>query len=421
VAADKKPRLYINGALVFTSTDTGALVPATHGGSLGARLDASGNPFQYFMGKLDEVRLSNVVRPSDWLATEYNNQSSPATFYTISASNSSAAQLNWLVADQLGTPRMIFDKTGTLDTTKRHDYLPFGEELTNQGLRSTSPGYGVSDGVRQKFTSKERDNETGLDYFGARYYGSTQGRFTSPDPFSVILLRQSSPNDKTAAAFMQFIGDPRRWNRYAYAVNSPLVFTDTTGLDIMIIENHSTKGNAIGHTAIAVTGHGVYSAGNGQAGDRRDGKNNIIGGGVKDYILRELPRRDTTIIIIKTTPEQDAAAAKSMEEQASSCPQLTREGILSDNCSTRINEALDAAGIPAATGPPMTNIPGSAAERAMQGGNSPMVINIPKNSNLTEADRQAITPFEPKTGPVQAPGTPGGTPVVTMPMKTRRE
>jgi hypothetical protein len=35
------------------------------------------------------------------------------------------AEVNWLVTDQLGTPRMIFDKTGALATTKRHDYLPF--------------------------------------------------------------------------------------------------------------------------------------------------------------------------------------------------------------------------------------------------------------------------------------------------------
>jgi len=38
--------------------------------------------------------------------------------------------------------------------------------------------------VRQHFTQKERDNETGLDYFLARYYSSTQGRFTSPDEFT---------------------------------------------------------------------------------------------------------------------------------------------------------------------------------------------------------------------------------------------
>ena len=39
------------------------------------------------------------------------------------------SNINWLVADQLGTPRMVFDKTGALATVKRHDYLPFGEEI----------------------------------------------------------------------------------------------------------------------------------------------------------------------------------------------------------------------------------------------------------------------------------------------------
>ena len=50
-----------------------------------------------------------------------------------------------------------------------------------QGGRTTAQGYGVYDGIRQQFSGKERDNETGLDYFGARYYSSAQGRFTSPD------------------------------------------------------------------------------------------------------------------------------------------------------------------------------------------------------------------------------------------------
>ncbi len=63
-------------------------------------------------------------------------------------------------------------------------------------------------------TSKERDNETGLDYFGARYYGSTQGRFTSADP----LLSSGS------------IYSPQTWNRYSYTVNNPLRYTDPFGL-----------------------------------------------------------------------------------------------------------------------------------------------------------------------------------------------
>jgi RHS repeat-associated protein len=124
-----------------------------------------------------------------------------------------SADVNWLVTDQLGTPRMIFDKTGSLANTKRHDYLPFGEELfANQGLRSGAIGY-VTDSVRQKFTQKERDNETGLDYFGARYYASTQGRFTSPDE---PLIGQDEPN-------------PQTWNLYSYTSNNPLSRIDEDG------------------------------------------------------------------------------------------------------------------------------------------------------------------------------------------------
>jgi RHS repeat-associated protein len=96
---------------------------------------------------------------------------------------STVVNIQWLVTDQLGTPRMVFDKTGALADVKRHDYLPFGEELSaGTGGRTTTQGYSAADGVRQKFTQKERDNETGLDYFEARYFGSAQGRFTSPDP-----------------------------------------------------------------------------------------------------------------------------------------------------------------------------------------------------------------------------------------------
>jgi YD repeat-containing protein len=73
-------------------------------------------------------------------------------------SSGSSLQINWLVADQLGSPRMIFDLSGSLANTSRHDYLPFGEEIlagtadrtTTMGY--TAPGYSAVDGARQKFS-----------------------------------------------------------------------------------------------------------------------------------------------------------------------------------------------------------------------------------------------------------------------------
>jgi RHS repeat-associated protein len=69
---------------------------------------------------------------------------------------------------------------------------------------------------RCRYTGKERDAESGNDYFGARYYVSNMGRFISPDPAGMM------------AADIEF---PQSLNRYAYVWNNPLSFTDPTGLD----------------------------------------------------------------------------------------------------------------------------------------------------------------------------------------------
>ena len=112
---------------------------------------------------------------------------------------------------------MVVSKTGSLASVKRHDYLPFGGEVfANQGGRTLQQGYSFTDNVRQKFTGYERDGETGLDFAEARYFGSTQGRFTSVDPLGA--------SAKAA--------NPQTFNRYAYALNNPLRHTDATGMDV---------------------------------------------------------------------------------------------------------------------------------------------------------------------------------------------
>jgi RHS repeat-associated protein len=110
--------------------------------------------------------------------------------------------------DNLGTPRILTKADKSAQS--RHDYMPFGEEIGPIGGRTAS-GYGGSDTLRRKFTGKERDPETGLDYFGPRYYGAFQGRFLSPDSVAGT------------------VNNPQSHNRYAYVLNNPLRLVDPTG------------------------------------------------------------------------------------------------------------------------------------------------------------------------------------------------
>ena len=119
----------------------------------------------------------------------------------------------YLTADTLGSTRLVTTAgTGAsgVNVLARYDFLPFGEDLP----RSVGMGYGAASTLTEKFTGKERDAETGLDYFGARYMSGAQGRFTSADP----LLSSAH------------ILSPQSWNRYSYALNNPLRFTDPYGL-----------------------------------------------------------------------------------------------------------------------------------------------------------------------------------------------
>jgi hypothetical protein len=73
--------IYVDGVKT-TSSQTQAPFATSERFLIGAR-DANGGSSQYFPGKIDEVRVSNVAQPADWISTEYNNQSNPSTFYAV--------------------------------------------------------------------------------------------------------------------------------------------------------------------------------------------------------------------------------------------------------------------------------------------------------------------------------------------------
>jgi RHS repeat-associated protein len=114
-----------------------------------------------------------------------------------------SGNVHYYLSDHLGSHSVIASASGGLE--KESDYYPYGGEIAVSG----------SDPNHYKFTAKERDSESGLDYFGARHYASTMGRFVSPDSLGGHLF------------------DPP-FNKYSYVRNNSLSLTDPTGLDLWL-------------------------------------------------------------------------------------------------------------------------------------------------------------------------------------------
>jgi RHS repeat-associated protein len=139
------------------------------------------------------------VSPSTWLNVYLRLNGSLFAQYTVGA-----PRTQFIHTDHLGSTRLLTALDQSVYDSM--DYLPFGEQIA--GSSATS----------HKFTSKERDPESGLDEFGARYYSSALGRFTIPDWAA----------SATAVPYADF-GNPQSLNLYAYVGNNPLTLTDPDG------------------------------------------------------------------------------------------------------------------------------------------------------------------------------------------------
>jgi RHS repeat-associated protein len=155
------------------------------GGEVLAESDLSGylkSEYVYFNGK----RLARTDNPTD-----------PAT-----------AQLRYYISDHLGSTSMVMDETFT-NIEEDTDYTPYGTVANEDGLGDLN---------HFKFTGKERDSETGNDYYGARYLASNMGRWMSPDW-----------NEEPEAVPYADFENPQSINLYSYVLNNPLTHADDDG------------------------------------------------------------------------------------------------------------------------------------------------------------------------------------------------
>jgi RHS repeat-associated protein len=155
------------------------------------------------------------------LSAEYQTTGTPGTQY--------------LTADAIGSTRMITDGNGTVQNCK--DYYPYGGEIPASAATGRSGSCWTDLPETLRFTGKERDAETGLDYFGARYFSGGQGRWTSPDW-----------SEKVQAVPYAEFSDPQTLNLYGYVRNNPLDRRDADG-HVVVVDDAAIAAAAIGTVA----------------------------------------------------------------------------------------------------------------------------------------------------------------------------
>jgi RHS repeat-associated protein len=148
-----------------------------------------------------------------------------------------ATSITYFHEDQLGSTRL--GRTGST-TTQQISFMPFGSVYSQSGSQ-----------LRNTFTGQEFDAETGLYYYGARYYDPTIGRFLEPDPLVA---------DPT---------DPQSLNRYTYVRNNPASNIDPTGATDLYLYEESEGYYGGGGSSFFFDGGGfgfMFSGGSGGFG-----------------------------------------------------------------------------------------------------------------------------------------------------------
>nr|WP_281269564.1 RHS repeat-associated core domain-containing protein [Paracidovorax anthurii] len=176
------------------------------------------------------------------------------------------------------------------------------------------------------------------------------------------------------------IGLDGGWNRFGYVEGDPVNHVDPTGLDVVVITGGRREAtNPFGHTAVGVTGAGIYSYGN----------NTPLGGSPLSYLQSQSQFRDQQVTIIPRSFEQDQAALGNLSRN--SCRNCV--GIL-DNCAVRTDSALRASGVKTNMSP----FPGGVARDAAR---TPGAINyyIPKGGPIPPEVVDAMKPFTPPNVP----------------------
>jgi RHS repeat-associated protein len=154
---------------------------------------AMGGVTNLYIGKLFECVMP-CVTGSIWSGTQHIF----AGDQRIASRVVGSTDISYYHTDHLGSTSVVTDRTGA--ALAEYTYRPFGDTFTEAGPH-----------FRYQYTGQEKDSETGLYFYNARYYDARLGRFIQADTIVPDPLRSQG------------------LNRYAYVLNNPLRYTDPTG------------------------------------------------------------------------------------------------------------------------------------------------------------------------------------------------
>jgi len=226
-------------------------------------------------------------------------------------------EIDYIHTDHLGSVRVVTDPNGLV--VSKHHYFPFGDEIPpiDVGLST------------KKFTGHEHDSESGLDYMLARYYSSRSGRFMSSDPLSLHSQRLTTPQSL---------------NLYIYVLNSPVSYSDPTGLEssvFIVTGGNGPKEQQFGHAALFTSTPG-FEGGISYGGHY--GFEHGSAGFVSNYTGRG---STVTEYKLNLTPEQEAKLAAFVKHNSDGQVDGSAFGhnwMISQNCTTACGNALEASG-----------------------------------------------------------------------------
>jgi RHS repeat-associated protein len=196
--------------------------------------------------------------------------------------------------------------------------------IDSRSCSSQHPAFG------SKFTGKERDTETGLDYFGARYLSSAQGRWTTPDRINLTNARLVNPTNTL--------------NKYIYGGNNPLKYIDRDGKDITIFYRPpSGASNDFGHIMLAAFNQSTFQVGfldyypKGQADSLGRGEGVFNLGNMQERAAQAAAGAFATLTI-RTTPEEAQEVLNQISRMTNG--PAPRYSALSNNCTTVCEDVL---------------------------------------------------------------------------------